>query len=373
MILPLVCLLPIVANFVSAVVISTPPGPYDVFYNTAKMIDNTRVDPFDPEHGKRAVMTSIFAPTHCKVEPEEMNYLPAATAEYYSDLFSAYGLPNGSLQSIYLQTCPVPSWENRILFPVVIFSPALGMTRLFYNAIARSVASFGYIVLSIDHPYDAEFLEYPDGSFVKGGNISDAQIPLDVDTRARDASFVLDQLSTEAGAASLLPGKSAGGLKTQQVAMYGHSLGGATTATVMHSDRRIIAGANLDGALYGPVVQEGVQDPFLLFGHGNNTHATDPSWAEFWSNLQGWRLELELAQSEHYTFSDLPLLVKLLGLPIQKAPAIQSMIGTLDGLKAFEIVHQTVVAFMGFGLRQTSTSPLQKVVSRYSEVSVIKT
>jgi dienelactone hydrolase len=364
-------LLPIMALSVSAVVIPTPPGPYDVFYNTASMVDNTRVDPFDPQHGPRAVMTSIFAPTHCKADLEKIHYLPTITAAFYSELYSAYGLPNGSLQSLYFQACPEPPREHHIQFPVVIFSPALGTTRLFYNAFAQSVASAGYIVVSIDHPYDTEFLEFPDGSVVTAANISDAQISLDVDTRARDVMFVLDQLSTKAGIADLLPGMRAAGLRTRRVAMYGHSVGGAATAEAMHLDRRIVAGANLDGSMFGPVVQQGLQGPFLLFGHENKTQMTDPSWAEFWSNLRGWRLELELAQAQHYTFSDLPFLLKLLALPVQNIPAMQMMVGTLDGFKAFEIVHRTVVAFLGFGLRQTSTSPLREAISQCSEVSVV--
>ncbi|KAI9041143.1 PAF acetylhydrolase family protein [Aspergillus affinis] len=366
-----ILLLPIVAMFVSAVVIPSPPGPYDVFYNTASMVDHTRIDPFDPNHGPRKVMTSIFAPTHCRVDLEKRDYLPAATSKYYSDLYSTYGFPNGSLRSIYFQSCPESPRGRHIPFPVVIFSPALGTTRLFYNAIAQSVASAGYIVVSIDHPYDTEFLEFPDGSVVTAANISDAQIPLDVDTRARDVMFVLDQLSTKVGVASLLPGVRSAGLRTRRVAMYGHSLGGAATAEAIRLDRRIVAGANLDGSMFGPVVQEGLRGSFLLFGHENKTQTTDPSWAEFWSNLRDWRLELELAQAQHYTFSDLPYLFKLLGLPVQNIPAMQKRIGTLDGLRAFEIVHQTVISFLGFGLRQTSMDPIREAISQYSEISVV--
>jgi dienelactone hydrolase len=362
--------LPFVALSISAVVIPQPPGPYDVFYNTASMIDDKRVDPFDPKHGFRAVMTSIFAPTHCKVDLKKINYLPDATAEYYSELYGAYGLPNGTFQSIALQVCP-ESPEHSVHFPVVIFSPALGTTRLFYNAIAQSVASAGYIVISIDHPYDTEFLEFPDGSIVTAANISDAQVPLDVQTRAQDVSFVLDQLSTRAGVAALLPGKRAAGLKVQQVAMYGHSLGGAATAEAMLSDCRIVAGANLDGTMFGPVLQQGLRNPLFLFGHENHTQVTDSSWADVWSKLRVWKLELEVAHTQHYAFSDFPFLLKLLGIPVQELPAIQTLVGTLDGSKAFEIVHRTIVAFVNFGLRQTSAKPLQKVISQYSEVSVV--
>jgi pimeloyl-ACP methyl ester carboxylesterase len=363
-------LLPLVALSISAVVLPSPPGPYDVFYNTASMIDNTRVDPFDPKHGPRAVMTSIFAPTHCNVDLENMDYLPAATAEYYSDEFGTYGLPNGTLQSLSFQVCPESPTKHHVQFPVVIFSPALGTTRLFYSAIAQSVASAGYIVVSIDHPYDVEFLEFPDGHIVTAANITDDQVPLDVQTRAQDVKFVLDQLSTKAGVASLLPGARAASLKTQQVAMYGHSVGGATTAAAMLLDCRIIAGANLDGSMFGSVVQQGLRRPFLLFGHENKTQTTDPSWAEFWPSLRGWKLELELAQSQHYTFSDLPFLLKLLGVPVQDIPAIKTRVGALDGSKALEIVQRTIVAFLGFGLRQTSVKPLQRAISNYSEISV---
>ncbi|CRL20962.1 unnamed protein product [Penicillium camemberti] len=371
MMLQILSLLPIVAMSVSAVVIPNPPGQYDVFYNTAKMTEKTRLDPFDPHHKPRAVMTSIFAPTHCKVNLEKIDYLPPATATYYSDLYGAYGLPNGSLQSVSFQACPEPPKDHHLHFPVVLFSPALGTTRLFYNAIAQAVASAGYIVVSLDHPYDTEFLEFPDGSVVTAANISDAQVPLDVETRARDVSFVLDQLSTKAGVATLLPGTGTAGLRTRQVAMYGHSVGGAATAEAMHLDHRIVAGANLDGSMFGSVVQQGLRGPFLLFGHENKTQTTDPTWKEFWSNLRGWKLELELAKAQHYTFSDLPFLLNLLGLPVQKVPAIQTMVGTLNGFKAFEIVHRTVVAFLGFGLRQTSPTPIQEVISQYSEVSVV--
>ncbi|CDM38528.1 unnamed protein product [Penicillium roqueforti FM164] len=323
----LICrLLPIVAMSISAVVLPSPPGQYDVFYNTAKMIEKTRVDPFDPKNGSRAVMTSVFAPTHCKIDLEKINYLPPATAEYYSDLYSALGLPNGTIQSISFQACPEPPKGRHLQFPVVIFSPALGTTRLFYNAIAQAVASAGYIV-----------------------------VPLDVNTRARNVSFVLDQLSTKAGVAALLPGTGAAGLKTRQVAMYGHSVGGAAAAEAMRLDCRVVAGANLDGSMFGPVVQQGT---------------TDSSWAEFWSSLRGWKLELELAQGQHYAFADLSYLMKLLDVPVQNVPALQRMVGNLDGAKAFEIVHRTVTAFLGFGLRRASSTPLEEVISQYPEVSV---
>jgi len=48
--------------------------------------------------------------------------------------------------------------------------------------------------------------------------------------------------------------------------MFGHSLGGATAAAAMLDDQRIKAGVNLDGTLFGPVVNAGLDRPFMLVG-----------------------------------------------------------------------------------------------------------
>ena len=46
------------------------------------------------------------------------------------------------------------------------------------------------------------------------------------------------------------------------VGVFGHSLGGATAAQLMHDDRRVRAGIDLDGTLYGPVTTAGLDRPF---------------------------------------------------------------------------------------------------------------
>jgi hypothetical protein len=37
-----------------------------------------------------------------------------------------------------------------------------------YNAMAMTLASHGYIVLTVDHSYDAAIIEFPDGTSVTG-------------------------------------------------------------------------------------------------------------------------------------------------------------------------------------------------------------
>jgi hypothetical protein len=86
--------------------------------------------------------------------------------------------------------------------------------------------------------------------------------------------------------------------------MFGHSFGGATAAAVMHDDHRFVAGANLDGLCVGPVVDEGLSDPFLL-GSDNHDDVFDPSWAKVLPRLSGSHRWFQLVGSGHYRFIDL--------------------------------------------------------------------
>lgn len=79
----------------------------------------------------------------------------------------------------------------------------------------------------------------------------------------------------------------------------------------MLNDSRIAGGLAMDGALFGPVVQKGLDKPFILMAHTNHPHtndcsADDPfkSWFHIWPNMRGWKLDIMLTNSLHYTFSD---------------------------------------------------------------------
>ena len=256
-------------------------------------------------------------------------------------------------------------------FPVALFSPGLGNSRLLYSALAQSVASFGNVVVSIDHPYDANVVEYPDGTLVLGSNVStEANIDLAVKTRAQDVSFVLDQLSIASTVRRLFPSIK-GALETQKVAMYGHSLGGAAAAAAMLNDSRIIGGANLDGSFFGPILHRSLDHPFLIFGHEGKNQSTDASWKAVWLQLPGWKLELMLHGAQHATFSDLPLLAKVLGLDKVLPPEAKLLLGTLNGARALDIISRYLVVFVDFVHSGKASPPLQGPDKTYPEVSVV--
>jgi dienelactone hydrolase len=359
----------------SDVLLPKPGGPYNTVIRTAKLVDHDRLDPFAPTNQSRTLMISLFIPvpaSRCGIL-EPTTYMPPATALLYDTIYGSLGIPNGTFGSFKLQTCSNPSSSSISVgqYPLLIFSPGLGNSRLQYNALVQSIASNGYTVISIDHPYDASIVEFPDGSSILAADIeTEAQIELSLATRAEDVSFVLDQLQNPATIKNL-PYALRCGSNTNRVGILGHSLGGATALSAMVNDTRLTGGVNLDGSLFGPAIKKGTKRPFLLVGHEGKNQTSDPSWATTWRNLRSWRLELEVAGTTHGSFTDFPLLVDALGLPAEMLKALTNVVGSISGQRNTDIVRVYLSAFFGtvFGGRESRL--LVKQSDAYPEVSFV--
>lgn len=360
-----------------------PNGAYQVGVGVMELIDKTRLSPFAPTAEHRKLMISCFYPVQHQTHTKPVGYLPPKTAAFEdSSQKSLYGLdsPKGTFEKLALQLAVQPAPKSsHSTFPVVLFSPAEGTTRLFYSVIAQTVASAGYIVVTIDSPNDVDIVQYPDGStaLLNTTIASDptiANINLAVSTRAQDVSFVLDQLS-DPSITSHLISDCRKPLNVHKVAMFGHSLGGAATASAMLADTRIAGGINMDGALWGPVVQKGLDRPFMFMAHMNHTRsndnsAADPanSWFDIWPKLRGWKLDIRLENSLHYTFSDLPVVLQTLGIRPNVTVAENLQVTSLNGKRALHIVTTYVVAFMDMVLKCKHEALLQGPVEAFPEV-----
>jgi pimeloyl-ACP methyl ester carboxylesterase len=290
-----VLLLTFAANF------PLPSGPFNTTLTISQLTDHTCLDHYSPTPGPRSLMVSIFQPSTCIAIPTP--YMDPITAAWTDTQLAEYGIPAGTFESLYLQTCPhsshhtSPKLRSEIRnrrrrnekFPLLIFSPGLGDPRLYYSALAQEIASKGYTVITIDHPYDAGVVVFPDNSTVFGANITtDDQIVFDLSVRVKVVSFVLDQLSQPTIAHSIAPCLKCV-FDATKAGIFGHSLGGATAAQAVLEDHRLVAGVNLDGSFFGSVIETGLSDPFLLFAHEGKNISSDASWAGIWPELTGFK------------------------------------------------------------------------------------
>ena len=258
-------------------------GHHPVGTVTLELIDHNRLDPFAPVPEPRHLILSIFYPAEpCADSSTTAPYLPPRTAALFAD---GFGVPTESLRSLRLNAITDAPFHRSGDFPIVLFSPGFRVPRLLYGGTVENFASYGYVVITVDHPYDAILVEYADGQLVMAQVSNDTnhtQIPnVDeviglnqaIDVRVQDLSFVLDQLLKNSTVfAQRIPHFPSGTqLLRTKVGVFGHSLGGASSATLMFHDRRFLCGASLDGKLSGPVTEQGLDRPFLLVGAEGDT------------------------------------------------------------------------------------------------------
>ncbi|ORY17414.1 hypothetical protein BCR34DRAFT_474908 [Clohesyomyces aquaticus] len=387
----LICLLS--ALRLQAQVLPEPNGQYRVAYTTKKLTDQSRVDPYDPNGGKRNVMISLFYPV---AKPEclqicQTHYMPPVTAQVSDANMALTGVsvPSGTFGAIRLQSCCQVSPKGKLdagKFPIVLFSPGLGISRLHYSAMAQKLASAGYAVATMDHAYEAELVEYLDGNVTFTiltpeyfAYVTDPTHPerlqAVVDLRVQDAQFVLSQLSQLSVLRTIIPTVSCG-YNAYISAFFGHSFGGSIALSMIMRDNRLLGAANLDGSVYGTITN--IYKLALLFGrddpHPHNRTTTapaiaDPTWQIVYDHMLGWRRELGLKNSQHYDFTDLPLLVKSGGVPLDAAN-YEALLGELDGGRAFELVRVYVKAFMDFAVKGIPTPLFSGPTPLYPEVRV---
>ena len=362
-------------TLVQSTLLPKPGGKYKIGTKTMDFEDVDRLDPFAPKPETRRVMTSAFFPVAVDEDCfplHNVQYMPGNTAKEEDKIFEKLGVPSKGFEKLELSVCRdgaiVDSSKH-----VLLFSPDLGVSRLIYTAIAAEVASAGYIVILLDHPYDANLVEFSKKDRVWGVEIRNKEeIELALATRADDATFVLDHLGEAMWSSVLFPGIE-DPLGLQNVGMFGHGLGGAAAALAMHNDSRIIAGINLDGSFPRSTQNLDLDNPFLLFGHdGHNFHDIS-SWATFYKNLRTKeKFDLKLLKADQYTFTDLPVVVDTLNLEEKLRPDADQGLEGLDGKRALEILRVYIDAFFGLTLCNITTDLFIKESPSFPEVKIVR-
>lgn len=130
----------------NAIPFSPPVGPYNTTIVTSELVDHHRLDPYAPSIRPRALMISIFYPTSfttCNLSQEP--YMDPITAAFEDSKYAYAGVLPGTIESLTLETClhRLNSHQNpnhlvkASTFPLVLFSPGMGNTRLIYSAMAQ--------------------------------------------------------------------------------------------------------------------------------------------------------------------------------------------------------------------------------------------
>jgi dienelactone hydrolase len=269
---------------VRGVSVPAPTGPHAVGRTTYRWVDETRPEVMtDDPNDRRGVVVHVWYPAEPVSNAVPAAYLPDYRAlrpaltrsrEFGALKAWAVGLVHGHA----LADPPVAAAAG--IYPVLIFLPGNHTNAGLYAGLLTDLASHGYIVAAIDHPYDVEAVRLPDG---RTAIFPEARWPAlaasadaieryaqfyrqRVDVRASDAVFVLDQLTRLNGGSGQ---RLSGWLDLTRVGVLGHSVGGVAAPQACQRDRRFLACLNLDGLtggqpFYPDDYGQGPAQPFLL-------------------------------------------------------------------------------------------------------------
>ena len=169
-------------------------------------------------------------------------------------------------------------------FVVLLFNHRWGGLRTQDTFLTEDLASHGYVVVAIDHPYNAGQVAMPDGRVIKDAfGYSPIDVAERTSTQIRDVwnkeltkwvadeVFVLNTLQNDN-----LDNKSPwyGRLDTDRAGAFGHSFGGAASVQVCSVDPRVRSALNLDGWTFGDIHYRASNQP-IMFLYGAN-HSLGP-------------------------------------------------------------------------------------------------
>ena len=362
-------LLLLFTNTTAGYLVPNPPGKYNVTLTTGPLIDYTRNDPFAATPTPRALMLSVFQPATC-VSTVPVPDMDSRTAEYQGPFLQQTFSISANFTPLFLEAqLPVCSNSCSSLDdgPILLFSTSYSIPRFYYNVLASALASEGFTVIAIDHPFDANILIYPDGHAVFNNASILSNSSWDEFPRAADASFVIDQLSNATAIASLLPQRGARTFPTDRIAMLGHSLGGASALVAASRDRRIRAAVNWDGTIFSSPDLSGLSQPVLFISH-DPTIA--PDWLAALQQLTGPKLVVHAANTTHETFSDMPTLLQAAG---QNTAPFADLLGTIAPAEMVAILTAYTSAWMDGAFAGKEGGPLLDGLEpdRFPEVSIL--
>ncbi|QPF75777.1 hypothetical protein G8A07_24570 [Roseateles sp. DAIF2] len=307
-------------------------------------LDGARLDPYAGNGSPRELSLKVWYPIHSTPRAARADYMDAQVWSVVRQAVPA--LPAAQAPTNARKEASLNQGRRH---PVLLFSPGWGAPVEVYSSLLEDMASHGYVVVAINHPYLSGPTLLSGGRLVVNNGVaqpSDASMA----TMVADQRFVLDWLKArdaEPAGHHLLAGR----LDLSRVGAYGHSFGGSAALQTSRQDARVQAGIDIDGSVYGERKQPWTKPlMFLLSEDSGANGGTVPSIEEVWKLRQGPGKREVLAGSKHNGFADIKF---LLGSQLAQAPEdLRREFGRIDAQQALRWTREQTRDFMGSHLRR---------------------
>jgi dienelactone hydrolase len=345
-----------------------PTGPYAIGIRTMHLIDSLRSENFteDPTDA-REMMIQLWYPIETETEGTRTEYMDYPTFQWLKGRspIPLITIPNNA----YLFVRPHGRNETTVaegMFPVVVFSPGYDGVYQIYTSFIEDLVSHGFVVASINHPYVSGITVFPDGR-----TVGLAAVPTDPVARSaffnmslrtiiEDAKFVVDTITEMNETDPLFAGR----FDLSRVGMYGHSFGGANTATCCYEDARFRAGLTLDGVFYRQFIPGNITVP-MLFMFAEARYTNDSTIEYLWNHTINDTFKMCIKGSTHFGFTDVGVLLSHL---VPLIPPRLLLFGSIPPKRMVNITRTYVTVFFDVYLNGAPVERLLDLSEKFDEV-----
>ena len=374
-----------------------PTGPYAVGTQYHYWTDADRPDEYTADAGDfRKVSAQIWYPAELSAGEKPIRYMPLDAARVLS---RDWGVPVFLLDHFALVRTHAylgaEVAQTGAPFPVITYSTSGLMSP--HMTLFEELASHGYVIACIGHPYWNPFVYGSDGevipfdgqnekyqawwaeadsarveqaksqvtlakttaaqerAFVRLNELMPLAVP-HLRTWAEDIGFVLDELE----AVNRGPGTLAEALDLERVGVMGISIGGAAAGQFCVMDERCKAGINLTGFMYGDIVNVNLEVPFFFVNEEElwcpDCYVNDL----FYKRANSGAYQTKIRGARHTNFVD-AMLYGWLVQSVSDEPAI-------EGERMIDIQNVYTLAFLDKHLKGLATPLLDGLSPDYPEV-----
>jgi hypothetical protein len=373
-----------------------PGGPFSIGTTTLFFTDHARQDRYSGKDSFREISVRVWYPAKKPDRGKSVPYMQADEARYMAGHLNMPPFLLSHFKRVKTSSF-VGAVPEHGPFPLVLYSPSGDLIQ--NTGLFQELASRGYVVISVGHPYWNAFSYGAEGQVIPFDNQNayyqslwdeegseevnalkeqvttapdlqkkreaqkklNASMPLeaaDIRLWAQDLSFLLDQLQKTDGDHAWLSRH----IDFEHTGVIGFSKGGAAAGQFVVTDPRCRAGVNLSGFMFGDATDSGIARPFMILENREDwCMDCKPICEVFYENSLADAFMVRIQGAKHGNFSDWSLVGPFLRL--------SGIIGSIDGHRFLEIQNRYVGSFFDRYLKNMDVPLLNQALANDPEVT----
>lgn len=371
----------IILNGCIRIPFKNPPEPSGDSYigtQSLELVDSQRLEWFTEDNEDfRRIMIQVWYPTEENSGDKEL-YIDYGDIRIKALAEQFDYKPSVFKNLTKIETNSIKNAEPNLnkKYPLIIFSHGLGGNRTQNTIMIEELASHGYVVIGIEHAYDANISVFNNGDIAdyrSGINYErrnnqrlspeefwEIRLP-QLKTRSADVGFILDRIED-----GNFPSKIIDIIDVDNIGIFGHSFGGATSIYSSYSDNRIDACINLDGWMVvvpENIIDEGINQDFMYIGQLQWDDELNYKKLDRFIQSNKSSSKILIPETTHYDYSDTP--------HMSIAARLLKKSGTLDSDNLKAILNDLILSFFNKNLKNEQKNMQYYELAKKYEISII--